>query len=115
MTMNPQELKKKILQYKIIGLSIGIILPILSSPLVVWILVSVVHPKDVDGVPYVVSDFYEDMFKHDHLLRHVINLSCIANLLAFFSFLWLKKDFISKGVIAGTILWAAISIYSKMA
>jgi hypothetical protein len=45
------------------------------------------------------------------LLSPVISLSLVANLLAFFIFIWLKADKSAKGVLLATFIYGAVIVF----
>ena len=49
-----------------------------------------------------------------HVLTHVISLAAIINLALFFIFLQMNKDFISRGILGATFIYAAFVLILKI-
>ena len=54
-----------------------------------------------------------EMFCVRNVLPHVISLSVIVNLVLFFTFLKMNKDYAARGVLGATFIYVFIVVYLK--
>jgi hypothetical protein len=97
---------------------VGLILPILASPLVNFILVSQ-GPKRVDDRGFIVgsytfSEYYQILITNPPKLAIFMSLCALINLPVFFWFLNKQKDYQAKGVLMGTLVYFVIFMIFKL-
>lgn len=97
--------------------AVGLILPIIASPLVTKILM-LYKPYKTDNRgmltgQYSFTEFYSELISPGQL-PIFMSLCALANLPVFFFFLWKKKDVKAKGILFGTLVYAAIYMIIKL-
>ena len=97
---------------------VGLILPILASPLVNFILVSQ-GPKRVDDRGFIVgtytfAEYYQILITNPPKLAIFMSLCALINLPVFFWFLHKQKDYQAKGILMGTLVYFVIFMIFKL-
>jgi hypothetical protein len=104
---------------KLQGAIIGLVAPILSSPLVCFLLFYFGSPKKIDERGYATgtyhyADFYWNLLTNPTRLPIFISLCTLINLAVFSILLKQDKDWIARGMIYTTLLYAAIYFILKL-
>jgi len=86
-----------------IGLTLGIIIPIVTLIIVYFYVFN----------RYKISEFLY-FLKTMNILSKLLSLCVVPNLLLFFSFIWTKKDSSAKGVLVATFVLAFLVILLKL-
>lgn len=101
------KLKKK---HKIIGFVVGMVAPLLASPIVNYILF-IQYPivNDENGMSKATTDFWEyfiNNFTHPYKLPIFLSFCVLANAPIIFIMAKLNKDFMMKGMLLPIIIYA---------
>ena len=107
-------LKQQIIKGGIVGL----LMPVIASPLVCYILYSYQKPVRIDERGFTVGiygfwDFYFQLLNNPWKLPTFMSLCVIANLLLFFYLLNQKKELLARGIMFATMVYAAIFFAMK--
>ena len=95
-------MKKPILDNSITGVITGLLLPLITF----YLIYRFMMPSGT------LPEFVEKGDKADALTKFM-SLAMLPNLLLFFIFIWLKRDFAAKGVLAATIIMALVVVVIK--
>lgn len=108
------DIKQKLIKGGIVGL----LLPVVSSPLVCYILYQYQKPVKIDERGFTVGvfsfwDFYFQLLNNPWKLPTFMSLCVISNLAIFFYLLNKKKEVLARGIIFATMIYAAIFFIMK--
>lgn len=98
MAIDPTSFKRQVISGWVAGL---------LSPLLGYYIFTTLFFKEVPA-----DDVFE-MFRVRNVLPHVISLSVIVNLVLFFTFLKMNKDYAARGVLGATFIYVFIVVYLK--
>lgn len=97
---------------------VGLLMPILVSPLVNYILV-LQGPKKIDDRGFIVGtysfiDYYKILISNPPKLSIFMSLCALINLPIFFFLLRKEKDFQAKGILLGTLVYFVFFMVFKL-
>lgn len=97
---------------------VGLLLPILASPIVTWILYNR-KPRTVDDRGFITGTYsYWELFGelvfNPAKLPLFMSLCALINLPVFFYFIKKNMEFRARGVLFGTLVYAVIFMYFKL-
>ncbi|MFT6746689.1 MAG: hypothetical protein ACJAZ2_001033 [Glaciecola sp.] len=109
---NPQvaHFKKQIKK----GIALGAVVPVVFSPLICFLIFNHRRPQYPDGGAFHFWDFYTTLLTHEMQFPTFLSLCALSNLPVFFWLLKKKKDWIARGMIYSTMVYAIIYFAMKM-